>query len=80
MRSLQERLTFREMSETTNEDSGAGRSVEGNSNGQRSPSEAALAEWRSSDQVESGTPSRTSRPYWDIDDYGMCSCMLISLS
>ncbi|KAL1191312.1 TNF receptor-associated factor-like protein [Cardamine amara subsp. amara] len=56
------------MSETTNEDSGGGRrSIEENSNGQRSQSEEALAEWRSSDQVENGTPS-TSPPYWDIDD------------
>lgn len=62
------------MSASTNEDSGAGRSVEENSSGQRSQSEEALAEWRSSDQVENGTPS-TSPPYWDIDDeddYGMC--------
>ncbi|CAA7057366.1 unnamed protein product [Microthlaspi erraticum] len=56
------------MSETRNEDSGAGRSVEGNSNGQRSQSEEALAERHSSDQVESGTPSTTSPPNWDIDD------------
>ncbi|CAA7057375.1 unnamed protein product [Microthlaspi erraticum] len=56
------------MSETTNDVSGAGRSVEGNSNGQRSQSEGALAEWHSSDQVESGTPSTTSPPNWDIDD------------
>jgi len=56
------------MSESTNEDSGAGRSsVEENSNGQRSQSEEAIAEWRSSEQVENGTPS-TSPPYWDIDD------------
>ncbi|AED94981.1 TRAF-like superfamily protein [Arabidopsis thaliana] len=56
------------MSESTNEDSGAGRSsLEENSNGQRSQSEEAIAEWRSSEQVENGTPS-TSPPYWDIDD------------
>ncbi|CAL9242166.1 unnamed protein product [Arabidopsis halleri] len=56
------------MSESTNEDCGAGRSsVDENSNGQRSQSEEVLAEWRSSDQVENGTPS-TSPPYWDDDD------------
>ncbi|CAH2046592.1 unnamed protein product [Thlaspi arvense] len=61
------------MSETTNEDSGGGRSVEESSNGQRSQSAEALAEWRSSDRVENGTPS-TSPPYWDIDeedDFGL---------
>ncbi|KAI4368395.1 hypothetical protein MLD38_016955 [Melastoma candidum] len=34
---------------------------------QSSHSEEALAGWRSSDQVEKGTPS-TSPPYWDTDD------------
>lgn len=69
------------MSESTNEDCGAGRSsVAENSNGQRSQLEEVLAEWRSSDQVENGTPS-TSPPYWDIDDddddFGMClQCLL----
>ncbi|CAH2046690.1 unnamed protein product [Thlaspi arvense] len=61
------------MSETTNGDSGAGRSTEESSNGQRSQSAEALAEWRSSDRVENGTPS-TSPPYWDIDeedDFGL---------
>ncbi|XP_022721766.1 MATH domain-containing protein At5g43560-like isoform X2 [Durio zibethinus] len=49
------------------EDSGVGRSVEGISSGQRCQSGEALAEWRSSEQVENGTPS-TSPPYWDSDD------------
>ncbi|CAA7057369.1 unnamed protein product [Microthlaspi erraticum] len=56
------------MSETTNEDSGAGRSADGSSNGQRSQSEEALAESYSSDQVESCTPLTTSSPNWGIDD------------
>ncbi|KAK6915375.1 hypothetical protein RJ641_020492 [Dillenia turbinata] len=30
------------------------------------PSSEALAEWRSSEQVDNGTPS-TSPPYWDSD-------------
>ncbi|WZZ73017.1 hypothetical protein YC2023_084387 [Brassica napus] len=55
------------MSETSNEDYRSGQSSEeDNSNGQISHSEA-LAEWRSSDQVENGFPS-TWPPYWDIDD------------
>lgn len=49
------------------EESGAGRSMEGISGGQRCQSGEALAEWRSSEQVENGTPS-TSPPYWDTDD------------
>lgn len=62
------------MAETVNEDSGVGRSVEESSNGQDSQSGEALSEWRSSGQVENGTPS-TSPPYWDTDeddDYGRC--------
>lgn len=39
----------------------------GISSGQRCQSGEALAEWRSSEQVENGTPS-TSPPYWDTDD------------
>ncbi|CAN8247820.1 unnamed protein product [Cochlearia groenlandica] len=55
------------MSGTTNRGSGAGRSVEESSNGPISQSEEALVEWRSSEQVENGTPS-TSPSCWDIDD------------
>uniref|UniRef100_A0A1J3CGT9 MATH domain-containing protein n=1 Tax=Noccaea caerulescens TaxID=107243 RepID=A0A1J3CGT9_NOCCA len=62
------------MAETVDEeDSGVGRSVEVSSNGQHSQSGEALSEWRSSGQVENGTPS-TSPPYWDSDqddDYGL---------
>lgn len=56
-----------EMAGTASEESGVGRSVEGISSGQRCQSGEALAEWRSSEQVENGTPS-TSPPYWDTDD------------
>jgi hypothetical protein len=56
-----------EMAGTANEESGVGRSMEGISSAQRSQSGEALAEWRSSEQVENGTPS-TSPPYWDTDD------------
>lgn len=49
------------------EESGVGKSVEGISSGHSCPSGEALAEWRSSEQVENGTPS-TSPPYWDTDD------------
>ncbi|KAJ9154201.1 hypothetical protein P3X46_027563 [Hevea brasiliensis] len=45
----------------------AGRSTEGISSGQRCQSGEALAEWRSSEQVENGTPS-TSPPYWETED------------
>lgn len=38
----------------------------GNSRGQHSTGEA-LAEWRSSEQVENGIAS-TSPPYWDTDE------------
>ncbi|KAF8086712.1 hypothetical protein N665_0615s0058 [Sinapis alba] len=57
------------MTETVNEvDSGVGRSVEVSSNGHHSLSrESSLSEWRSSAQVENGTPS-TSLSYWDTDD------------
>lgn len=54
------------MAGTAGEESGVGRSVEGISSGQRCQS-GELAEWRSSEQVENGTPS-TSPPYWDTDD------------
>ncbi|KDP40288.1 hypothetical protein JCGZ_02286 [Jatropha curcas] len=55
------------MAGIASEEAGAGRSVEGLSSGQRCQSGEALAEWRSSEQVENGTPS-TSPPYWDTDD------------
>lgn len=59
------------MLETSNEDCGSGQSSEEeNLNRQRRYLEA-LAEWRSSDQVENGFPS-TWPPNWDIDD-GMVS-------
>ncbi|XP_016491806.2 TNF receptor-associated factor homolog 1a isoform X1 [Nicotiana tabacum] len=53
---------------SAHEEAGTGRSYEGVSSGQQQCSEA-LAEWRSSEQVENGTPS-TSPPYWDCDDDG----------
>lgn len=46
-------------------------SVGGSSNGQRCQYGEALVEWRSSEQVENGTPS-TSPPYWDTDDDDDC--------
>ncbi|XP_047955496.1 TNF receptor-associated factor homolog 1a-like isoform X1 [Salvia hispanica] len=52
------------------EEGGAGRSFEGVSTGQQQPrcqTGEALAEWRSLEQVENGSPS-TSPPYWDSDD------------
>ncbi|KAG9143081.1 hypothetical protein Leryth_006331, partial [Lithospermum erythrorhizon] len=49
-------------------EAGVGRSLDCVSNGrQKCQSSEALAEWRSSEQVENGTPS-TSPPYWDSDD------------
>ncbi|CAA2961582.1 MATH domain-containing At5g43560-like [Olea europaea subsp. europaea] len=49
------------------EESEEGRSLEGIlSSQQQCQSGEALAEWRSSEQVENGTPS-TSPPYWDSD-------------
>lgn len=56
------------MASSASEEAGTGRSLEGVSNGQqRCQSSEALAEWRSSEQLENGTPS-TSPPYWDSDD------------
>ncbi|XP_061359175.1 TNF receptor-associated factor homolog 1a-like isoform X1 [Gastrolobium bilobum] len=55
------------MAGISSEESGVGKSVEGIFSGQRCQSGEALAEWRSSEQVENGTPS-TSPPYWDTDD------------
>ena len=49
------------MAGISSEQCGVGRSTDVISTGQ------ALAEWRSSEQVENGTPS-TSPPYWDSDD------------
>jgi len=55
------------MTGIVSEESGVGKSVEGISNEQRCQSGEALAEWRSSEQVENGITS-TSPPYWDSDD------------
>ncbi|XP_044486276.1 TNF receptor-associated factor homolog 1b-like [Mangifera indica] len=55
------------MAGISSEETGVGMSVEGISSGQRCQSGEALAEWRSSEQVENGTPS-TSPPYWDTND------------
>nr|KYP56600.1 Ubiquitin carboxyl-terminal hydrolase 12 [Cajanus cajan] len=55
------------MAGIASEESGVGKSAEGTFSGQRCQSGEALAEWRSSEQVENGTPS-TSPPYWDDDD------------
>ncbi|KAH6821667.1 hypothetical protein C2S53_019181 [Perilla frutescens var. hirtella] len=59
------------MSGAATEEPGPGRTFEGDLSEQlqqqRCLSGEALAEWRSSDQVENGTPS-TSPPYWDSDD------------
>ncbi|KAK8661495.1 hypothetical protein V6N13_091097 [Hibiscus sabdariffa] len=55
------------MAAAASEESGVGRSLEGISSGQRCQAGEALAEWRSSEQLENGTPS-TSPPYWDSDD------------
>jgi len=55
------------MAAVTNEESGVGKSAEGTFSGQHGQSGEAVAEWRSSEQVENGTPS-TSPPYWDTDE------------
>ncbi|KAJ0937993.1 putative MATH/TRAF domain, Immunoglobulin-like domain-containing protein [Helianthus annuus] len=54
------------MAGSSSEESGVGRSLDGLSNGQQRSGEA-LAEWRSSEQVENGITS-TSPPYWDTED------------
>ncbi|KAI3979826.1 hypothetical protein MKX01_013921 [Papaver californicum] len=59
------------MSGSLSEDSSVGRLSEGISSGHRYQSGEALAECRSCEQVENGTPS-TSPPYWDIDDDDDC--------
>lgn len=66
-RSVEEGVLKWEMAGTVSEESGVGRSTEGFSSGQRCQSGEALAEWRSSEQVENGTPS-TSPPDWETDD------------
>ncbi|KAJ9547361.1 hypothetical protein OSB04_019904 [Centaurea solstitialis] len=58
------------MAGSSSEESGVSRSLEGISNGQQRSGEA-LAEWRSSEQVENGITS-TSPPYWDTDDDDDC--------
>ncbi|OIW07653.1 hypothetical protein TanjilG_07695 [Lupinus angustifolius] len=55
------------MAGIASEESGVGKSVEGISSAQRCQSGEALAEWRSSEQVENGIAS-TSPPYWDTDE------------
>ncbi|KAA8527728.1 hypothetical protein F0562_035403 [Nyssa sinensis] len=61
-----------EMAGSASDESGIGSSLEGISSGQqRCQSGEALAEWRSSEQLENGTPS-TSPPYWDTDDDDDC--------
>lgn len=57
----------RKMAGAVSEEALGMRSVESFANGHHSQSGEALAEWRSSEQVENGTPS-TSPPYWDTDD------------
>ncbi|KAL8171386.1 hypothetical protein V2J09_023190 [Rumex salicifolius] len=57
----------RKMAGTASDGAGAGSSMESLSSVQSIQSGEALAEWRSCEQVENGTPS-TSPPYWDIDD------------
>ncbi|XP_057521888.1 TNF receptor-associated factor homolog 1b-like isoform X3 [Amaranthus tricolor] len=54
------------MSASVTEDSAGGSSLEGLSSAQQCKT-SEVAEWRSSDQVENGTPS-TSPLYWDTDD------------
>ncbi|XP_071690461.1 TNF receptor-associated factor homolog 1a-like [Rutidosis leptorrhynchoides] len=58
------------MAGSSSEESGISRSLDGLSNGQQRSGEA-LAEWRSSEQVENGITS-TSPPYWDTDDDDDC--------
>ncbi|XP_075516412.1 LOW QUALITY PROTEIN: TNF receptor-associated factor homolog 1b-like [Primulina tabacum] len=56
------------MASVASEEPVEGRSVDEVPNGQQlCPSGEALVEWRSSEQIENGTPS-TSPPYWDSDD------------
>lgn len=46
---------------------GGSLAVDGLTSMQHSRSVDSLGEWRSSEQVDNGTPS-TSPPYWDSDD------------
>ncbi|TKY53687.1 MATH domain-containing protein [Spatholobus suberectus] len=55
------------MAGITSEESGVGKSAEGTFSRQHSQSGEALAEWRSSEQMENGS-WLTSPPYWDTDD------------
>ncbi|KAG8373145.1 hypothetical protein BUALT_Bualt12G0140500 [Buddleja alternifolia] len=55
------------MAGVATQESGAGSSLGGVSSEQQCQSGEALAEWRSSEQVENGITS-TSPPYWDSDD------------
>lgn len=55
------------MAGVTSEESGVGKSSEGTFSEQHGQSGEAVAEWRSSEQVENGSPS-TSPPYWDTDE------------
>jgi len=64
---VKERIFCWEMAGIVSEESAVGRALEGLSSGQRCQSSDALAEWRSSEQPDNGTPS-TSPPYWDTDD------------
>ena len=65
------------MAGTVSEESGDGRSLDGVSSGQQlCQSMEALAEWRSSEQVENGIAS-TSPPYWDTDDDD-CGMLFVS--
>lgn len=61
------------MAGSSSEESGISRSLNGLSNGQQ-PSGEALAEWRSSEQVENGITS-TSPPYLDTDDDDDCGML-----
>lgn len=55
------------MASVASEEPVEGKSVDEVPNGQQlCPSGEALVEWRSSEQIENGTPS-TSPPYWDSD-------------
>lgn len=65
------------MAGTILEDYGTGGmpSTEGMSSEQRCQSGDSLAEWRSCEQVENGTPS-TSPLYWDTDDEDDCGSLL----
>ncbi|CAN0904399.1 TNF receptor-associated factor homolog 1b, partial [Linum grandiflorum] len=56
-----------DMARTVSEEAGAGRTADGISGAQRCQAGETMVEWRSSDQVVTGTPS-TSPPYWDTDD------------